>query len=236
MSEIDLYVFCLLLGLAGLVGMVLSGAHHGNHDVHHGHAGAFRGHASHGHHAVHGSHAAHGHSAHSHANHHAHSAARDGVQAARQATSSTLLGLLSPRVFFSVLLGFGTTGVAANSFLNGMALMATSAAGGVLFEGAIVRPLWNFLMGFASQPARMLESRVLEEALAVTNFDADGRGLVSVEMNGEIVQLLARLRPEDRQQMTSSTRVRNGDKLLVVEVDAAHNTCVVTPMGGVPAN
>ena len=88
-------------------------------------------------------------------------------------------------------------------------------------------------MGFASQPARMLESRVLEEAQAVTNFDADGRGLVSVEMNGEIVQLLARLRVEDRQPTTSGTRVRNGDKLMVVEVDAAHNTCVVTPIGGV---
>ena len=226
MSEIELYVFCLLLGLAGLVGMVLSGAHHGNHDVHHGHAGAFRGHAGHGH-------AAHGHSAHGHANHHAHSAARDSVQAARQATSSTLLGLLSPRVFFSVLLGFGATGIAAGSFLTGITLMGTSAAGGVFFEGAIVRPLWNFLMGFASQPARMLESRVLEEAQAVTNFDADGRGLVSVEMNGEIVQLLARLRVEDRQPTTSGTRVRNGDKLMVVEVDAAHNTCVVTPIGGV---
>lgn len=213
-----------MLGLAGLVGMVLSGAHHGNHDVHHGHAGAFRGHAAHGGHAVRG--------AHNHANHHAHNASQGGAKGSRQ-TSSTLLGLLSPRVFFSVLLGFGTAGVAAGSFLNGAALMGAAVAGGVFFEGAIVRPLWNFLMGFASQPAHMLESRVLEEAQAVTNFDADGRGLVSVEMNGEIVQLLARLRPEDRQANTSSTRVRNGDKLMVVEVDAAHNTCVVTPIDGV---
>lgn len=223
-------MFCLVLGLIGLVGMVLSGAHHGNHDVHHGHAGAFRGHATHGSHGGH----ARGHG--SHADHQAHNAShnasRDGAPATRH-TSSTLLGLLSPRVFFSVLLGFGTTGVAANSFLSGAVLMGVSVVGGAVFEGAIVRPLWNFLMGFASQPARMLESRVLEEALAVTNFDADGRGLVSVEMNGEIVQLLARLRPEDRQPTTSSTRVRNGDKLMVVEVDAAHNTCVVTPIGGV---
>ena len=50
-------------------------------------------------------------------------------------------------------------------------------------------------MRFASTPASMLESAVTDEATAVTSFDANGQGIVSVEVDGQIVQILATLQP-----------------------------------------
>jgi hypothetical protein len=94
-----------------------------------------------------------------------------------------------------------------------------------LFERGLVQPLWNFLLNFASQPARMLDQLLLEEARAATDFDSSGSGLVRVELDGQARQILGTLCREER---TGGVRVRTGDRLFIREVDGTRNTCTVS--------
>jgi translation initiation factor IF-1 len=87
-----------------------------------------------------------------------------------------------------------------------------------------VGPLWRFLFRFESQPALTLESAVEDDARAVTGFDASGCGLVAVEVDGQVIQLLAQLESDDRSR---GVRVRSGDMVRVSEVDAARGRCTV---------
>jgi hypothetical protein len=135
---------------------------------------------------------------------------------------------MSPRLLFSVCLGLGTTGVLLQRLapaLSGVALFAAAAAGGIAFERLLVRPLWNALFRFESTPALTLESAVASEAKAVSNFDANGQGLIAIEMDGQVVQLLGTLQADDR---AMSGRVAAGTRLRVEEVDAARNRCTVS--------
>src|ERR1043166_8202267 len=96
----DLYTTSLILGAAGLAVMGLGGVGH------HSHAGSTHGHAS-GH-----GHASHGHASHGHGGHaHLHGPAHGGAHAPsfRESASRGLLSVLSPRVLFSVRLGFGNS-------------------------------------------------------------------------------------------------------------------------------
>jgi hypothetical protein len=104
--------------------------------------------------------------------------------------------------------------------------MAAAVAGGVLFERVIVSPLWNLAMRFASAPAVTLESSVADEATAVTSFDANGQGIVSLEVDGQVVQILATLSPDDR--ALGAARVRAGQRVRIDEVDAEQNRCTVS--------
>jgi hypothetical protein len=132
---------------------------------------------------------------------------------------------MSPRLLFSVCLGFGMTGLVTRGMLDGLPLLAAAIAGGVLFEAVLVRPLWNSLFTFASNPALTLESAVSGEATAVTNFDGNGQGLIAIEMDGQIVQLLGTLQADDR---AMAVRVSAGTKLRIEDVDAARNRCTVS--------
>jgi hypothetical protein len=69
---------------------------------------------------------------------------------------------------------------------------------------------------------------VSDEARAVTSFDANGHGLVAVELNGQVVQLLATLNPAER---AAARKVRAGDRLRVEAVDDTRNRCTVTYLG-----
>jgi hypothetical protein len=199
----DPFVFSLILGGAGLATMALSGlARHGG--VRHGHAPGAHGRHAPGHHAT-------------------HHAPTGGL---RQTLSGLFWSLLSPRVLFSLLVGFGTAGMVVRRFLRGPWALATALAGAVLFELILVAPLWRFLLRFESNPALTLESAVLDVAHAVTTFDAAGQGLVAVELDGQVVQILATLRAGDRAQ-----RVRAGDRVRIEEVDAARNRCTVSVVG-----
>jgi hypothetical protein len=110
--------------------------------------------------------------------------------------------------------------------LGGPLLFAAAIAGGLLFERVLVSPLWNFAMRFASTPAVTLESAVTDEATAVTSFDANGQGIVSLEVDGQVVQILATLRPDDRALGTA--RIRAGQRVRIEDVDAAKNRCTVS--------
>ncbi len=158
-----------------------------------------------------------------------HDAAHDGVGSG---IGEYLLSLLSPRVFFSILVGAGAAGLLLEPVLGGPIRIVLAVLAGFAFEGLLVRPFWNFLFRFASTPAQTLDSALMDRATAVTGFDAQGQGIVSIILDGQIVQLLGTLRPEDRH-----VRVRAGDALMVEDVDGKRNQCTVSWLGaGAPAD
>ncbi len=196
----DLYITSLLLGALGLVFMALSGLGHG------GHAGASRAHA--------------------HAPGHVHTHARGRANhAGGSSVTRALWSVTSPRFVFSFLLGLGAAGELLRPVTGGVLQLAGAIAGAVLFERILVAPLWNFSMRFASAPAQTLESAVSDEATAVTGFDANGNGIVSLEMDGQMIQILATLQPGDR---SLGVRVRAGQKVRIEDVDAGTNRCTVS--------
>jgi translation initiation factor IF-1 len=136
--------------------------------------------------------------------------------------------LASPRVAFSAILGFGATGMLLRSALDEPWLAAAAILGGIAFERFLIAPFWRFLSRFESVPALTLESCVEDEARAVTGFDMEGHGLVAVELDGHIVQLLAVLSPRER---GTGVTVRAGDRLRIEAVDTNRNRCTVTYLG-----
>src|SRR5690242_739070 len=204
-----IYEFSAALGAAGLGIMGLTGFAH----------------------TIGGHHADHAASRASHTVHHvaARAGARGGARSAGHAAGGRLAGralwaLLSPRPLFSLLLGFGVVGLILQSITGGGVLFLLAALGGVLFEFGLVRPLWNFLFRFESAPALTLETCIGDEARAATSFDAAGNGLIALELDGHIVQLLGSLRREDRE---AGIRVHAGDPVLIDDVDAERNRCTV---------
>jgi hypothetical protein len=137
-----------------------------------------------------------------------------------------LWAFASPRFLFSFFLGFGAVGEVLRPALGGPLLIAAAVVGAVLFERFLVSPLWNVSMRFASTPASMLESAVSDEATAVTSFDANGQGIVSIEVDGQIVQILATLRRDDR--VLGGARIRAGQRVRIDDVDATKNCCTIS--------
>ena len=240
------YLFSLLLGFAGLLIMAVSGVagHGGDHAGHgHGHGGDLHAGGHHGDVNVHGigghaqghaghldaggGHAhgvAHGHG-HAHHGHHGDQGHHHGEHGDGRAVGTWFLSFLSPRVLFSILIGVGAAGILLGGLLGGPLLAAAAVVGGFAFELLAVRPVWNFFFRFGSEPALTLESAVTDTATAVTGFNPDGEGVVKIELDGQIVQVLARLSAADR---ATGMRVHAGDTLVVEEVDAARNRCTVS--------
>jgi membrane protein implicated in regulation of membrane protease activity len=195
----DLYMVSLATGAVGLGIMGIGGFSHGAH------AGL-----------THGARAGHAHVGHG-----------PGARGARTSSSATgwrWTSLLSPRLLFALMVGFGAGGIAAaplgEPWRLGIALVAAT-----VFETLLVGPLWRFLFRFESQPATTLESAIEDEARAVTGFDANGNGLVSLEVDGQVVQLLATLASSERAR---GVHIHSGDLVRVAEVDAERGRCTVT--------
>ena len=210
----DVYAFALALGAAGLAAMTFLGFQHGHGSGHHG--GHDAGHSDSGHHV--GSHSghSHGHSGHSHdqtgqPHHH------DG--------SAKWALFLSPRIWFSVLVGFGATGLLLQHQISGLILLGVALLGGIAFEGLLMRPLWSLVSRFESEPAMTLETGVMDDAEAVTGFNHQGEGLVRLDLDGQVVQLLGVLTADER---AAGVRVAAGDRLLVEAVDPARQRCTVS--------
>jgi hypothetical protein len=155
---------------------------------------------------------------------HSHGHVRGHARPTRDATS-LLATLASPRTIFSLLVGFGATGVLLSRVLAGPALVGSAVLGALGFERILVTPLWNLMMRFASNPAQTLDQSITDVVKAVTSFDKNGQGIVAVELDGQITQILATLRPEDRQP---GVHVHTGDSLRVEDVDVARNRCTVS--------
>lgn len=217
---VDLYVGSLALGALGLAAMAVGGlahaGHHGAAPAHGGPAGHF-GHAG----GARGSLAGRAVGA---------RGTRGGGRASRGdgapgLASRAFWAFTSPRLLFSLLLGFGTAGVLLRPLLGGGLLAVGAVGGAVLFERLIVSPIWNLTLRFASAPARTLETAVADEATAVTTFDSNGQGIVALEVDGQVVQVLGTLQSSDR---ALGVRVRAGERLRIEDVDTARNRCTVS--------
>ena len=212
----DIYSLCLIAGVLGLGVMAVSGiGRHGGGA--HGHGGHGGGHGHGGHAGGHG-HAGHGHSGHGHGGH---GSGSDGGFGAQAATWM----LMSPRFLFAGLLGFGLVGVALRSFVGGMLLLGAAIVGAIAIERLLVAPLWKLSMRFASNPANTLESATFSEVKVVSNFDANGQGIVALEVDGQVQQILATLSEADR---AKGSKVRAGQLVRVDEVDGARHRCTVS--------
>lgn len=191
-----IYLFCLCLGFAGLTAIAFLGHFHGFGHAHHGHGG-----------------------------HSGHALQSGGKLHAHSRAGSNRWLWLSPRVLFSLLFAFGATGFFLEHLLPAVAVVLIALVAAFIFERWLVQPIWRVLFGFASNPARTLDTAVLEEAEAVTNFDRQGHGLIALHLDGQRVQLLARLAEGDR---NSRCAVRAGDRLSIIAVDSQRNRCTVT--------
>jgi len=202
----DAYAFALTLGTAGLAAMTVLGFHHGHAPGRFGHAHqSSQGHS--------GGHAG------SHAGHHHHGAGHQHHTGA----SSRLLLFLSPRLWFSLLVGFGATGILVGQHATAAVRLGVAFLGALTFELVLVRPIWSLATRFASDPAMTLETGVMDDAEAVTGFNAKGEGLVRLDLDGQVVQLLGVLTSGER---AAGIRVAAGDRLEAV--DPARQRCTVS--------
>ncbi len=136
------------------------------------------------------------------------------------ADASWLLSLASPRLLFSLALGFGLSGLLLRSLLPVLLLLPAAIVGALLFEWLLIRPYWQFLLRFESSPSKTLASVAGQPAQAATDFDVRGAGLVVFELNGETRQLLARLQPD-------GAPVPRGTALTIESIDEPTNSCTV---------
>ncbi len=223
-----IYQTLLIVGELGVLAQVVLGfAHGGGHHGGHGHEGGHAGHAD-----VHGAAsagAAHHGGGHSHDAGHAHDANHHGDggkgTAHESGGPSPLWNLFSPLTIFSLALGAGGAGLLALLYLAPMWSIPLAALGGGAFYRLAVRPIWALIFRFASQPSQALEGTTGKSAEAVSSFDARGRGVVRLSVDGQSVRVLARLDPDD---VAAGATVRPGDTLVVTQVDARNNACTVT--------
>jgi hypothetical protein len=194
----DAYAFALALGTAGLAAMTVLGFHHGHAP----------GRLSHGQHST-----------------HVRGGDRGGGHRHHPGASSRLLLFLSPRLWFSLLVGFGATGLLVGQHGTAAVRLGVAVLGALAFEVLLVRPIWSLATRFASDPAMTLETGVMDDAEAVTGFNAKGEGLVRLDLDGQVVQLLGVLTSSDRD---AGIRVAAGDRLLVEAVDPARQRCTVS--------
>jgi len=229
----DLYIFSVVLGAAGMAAMAFLGftsSHSAGHQTHDtsGHEMHGAGHSTLPTHGIaHGS--GHAHEA-THASGHMHLTAHTHAAPHTQASDwkSHLWSWLSPRVLFNFLVGFGATGLIVERLVGPILALPIAIVGGIAFEAFVVRPIFNSLFKFESQPAQTLESALMSEGRAVTGFDANGNGLISLELGGELVQVLGTQLNEER---AAGVRIRAGDIVRIEEVDDTRNRCTVSRIG-----
>jgi hypothetical protein len=200
--------------------MALLGVAGGHHDGH-GHTGQASN--SHGHASNGPGHHHHGPGHHHHGPGHHHHGPGEAAHVGQGGKwLGELLPLLSPRRLFSLALGFGAIGLVLSK-LPLLLSLPLAVAGAFAFEYFLVTPYWNLLTSFASRPAKTLEGSVLTRAKAVTDF-RNGEGLIELELDGQIRQMLGTLLPNERGSI-----VRSGDTVRIMEVKASGN-CVVSKL------
>jgi hypothetical protein len=126
------------------------------------------------------------------------------------------LGLLSPLSLFGVCLGAGAAGM-----LTGRWWWAV--LGGLACWKLVIEPLETLVLRFASEPAKNLEGTRATEAIVQSRFDANGQGMVSVSVDGQVRRVLARLAETEG----DPREIKVGETLVVVDVDTKRNTCRV---------
>ena len=150
---------------------------------------------------------------------------------ANQAASNFISGLLtwlSPAYLAGAIIGFGATGTLLAPILHGWLQLGAALIGAYIICFFCIRPLLTGVQKWASLPAKTLTDVLLENGTAVTDFDAKGYGLVRLNLDGQVVQLLGQLVPEEQ----SGARVRSGETLFVRSVDPGKQRCVVCRTSG----
>lgn len=181
----------------------------------HGHGDGGHAHGDgHGHASDHGGHIADGHHGHGHTDGHGFG-------------DSILHGLpllFSPVNLFSMALAMGATGIFLKDRLTGPLIWTAAFFGGILFTFLLIRPIMRLVLSFASKPSEGLQGQLAQPAEAISNFDESGRGLIRVNVDGEIKQLLATLDPLELER---GVTVRKGEQVVVAQINEAKGTCVV---------
>jgi hypothetical protein len=134
-----------------------------------------------------------------------------------------LLTWLSPIYICGAVLGFGATGALVSPLFQGWLQLGAALVGAYVLCFFCIRPLLTGVQKWASLPAKTLSDAMLENGTAVTDFDSKGYGLVRLNLDGQVVQLLGQLAPEER----GGDRVRSGETLFVRSVDPANQRCIV---------
>jgi hypothetical protein len=208
------FLIVMVVGLVGLAMMAIPAfARHGTAP-------------SHGHLPPHGP--AHGPAhlppAHAPAPGHAHGPDQELLPAPAGASSGIARWVPSPRGVFTALALYGAFGNALIEAFHLPALVAALAAviPTLLVERFAVRPLWNLVFKFQAQPSASLENLILCEAMAVVPF-RNGRGIVSTNREGRMVQLRACLADDQ-----GSQQVNVGDRLRIEDVDAQRERVTVS--------
>jgi hypothetical protein len=189
------------------------GFHHlGTHHVHGSSAPHLSGGQLHGGHTVHAATAGSGSHVHQTAGHHT------------EANSILWwLAWFSPIYLCGTIIGFGLTGTLVSALLRGWPRFALALGGAFLLRQFCIKPLIAAVTNWASLPAKTLDDAVLETGTAATNFDHQGFGMVRLRLDGQVVQLLGQLAPEDQ----AGPRVVSGEPLFIRSVDPGRQRCVV---------
>lgn len=218
-----MFLMMMVIGLVGLATLAIPAfARHGNAPTH-SHAGAL------GHGTTTGNHLPqHGHgpspapagsttAAESDPSH-------EMLPASAAAPSGIVRWLPSPRGVFTALALYGAFGNALIEAVRLTPILAGLAAviPTLLVERFAVRPLWNLVFRLQGRPSASFGELILNDAMAVVPF-SNGRGIVSTNREGRIIQLAARLCDEH-----ALRTVKVGDRLRIEEVDAEHERVTVS--------
>ena len=216
-------VFLILLGtgLLGMLVMALPGLFHANGGVGH----ATGSHVSHigdgGHEVAHilgGAKAGNSHNT-------AHGTGKLGAKLTGKETGQQWSRLIpNPRVIFSLLTSVGAFGYGFEQLGKLSVPLALLAAlvPALALEKFAITPLWNWMLTFAGNPASSLETVTLAQAEAITDF-RNGRGMVSVEHDGRMIQLRAELKEDQR-----NLQIKVGETLRIESVNEAQERCTVS--------
>jgi len=192
-----IYTLLLLTGLIGYAAMMVMGMAHGV-----GHHGAQAHHSGHAVGHGHGAHPAGAPAHHTPVAHHG-TAQQNATNAATLMRLITRGGRKGARLDVAFTLQpvqprnrAGLTGFLLNGHLNATLVAVLAAVGALGFNLLLVKPLMGFLMRFETTPSEGLEGTVAHTAKAETGFDKQGKGVVTVMIDGQISRMLAHL-PQD---------------------------------------
>src|SRR6185436_18128034 len=122
---------------------------------------------------------------------------------------------LSPLDLFSYCAGAGLGAFLMRPYMQRSWLPLAAILGAILFDLLVTKTILRTMMKVSADPSLGLEGTVATEGVAATNFDENGKGLVRLTLDGQIVQLLATL---EAPELSAGVRVKKGDTLLVVNV------------------
>lgn len=120
-------------------------------------------------------------------------------------------------------MGFGLTGYLIAPVIQGWPCLVLALLGAYLVRTFCIRPLMSGVLMWASAPAKTLDAAVLDTGAAATDFDEHGYGMVRLNLDGQVVQLLGQLAPEEQ----AGPRVSSGEILFIRSVDPVRQRCVV---------